>query len=72
MRPTGNQEVRERPKKLKGSEKGVFSPASRNFNMKTDKCSLILATSNSPGTLPKAVSVETNAGGEIRSAGSED
>lgn len=71
MRPTGDQEVREKPKKPKGSEKGVFSQASRNFNMKTDKCSLILATSNSPGTLPKAVSVETN-GGEVRCEGSED
>lgn len=71
MRPTGDQEVREKPKKPKGSEKGVFSQASRNFNMKTDKCSLILATNNSPGTLPKAVSVETN-GGEVRCEGSED
>ena len=72
MRPTGNQEIREKPKKLKCSKKGVFSRASRNFQMKTDKCSLILATGNSLGTVPKAVPGKTNDGGEVRCEGSKD
>lgn len=54
MRPTGDQEVREKPKKPKGSEKGVFSQASWNFNMKTDKCSLIFGNKQLTGDTAKS------------------